>query len=194
MLRRLTVEKELAVLFVSHRMREIRQIAARLHDHSERSDRRRPGALTSITDAEIVDQMGQAAWSQRRRPPPDQPRGERQPGTQAGTPNTLRIQTEGIDLSRRSAPLSGLPGAACRAGGANGRPHRRLVDRCCVIARDGRERCLSAALVRAARDGVGFVSGDRANKGILANLPIIDNLAASARVIGRRTHRARRRK
>jgi ribose transport system ATP-binding protein len=38
----------------------------------------------------------------------------------------------------------------------------------------------------AARDGIGFVSGDRANKGILANLPIVDNLAASARIVGRK--------
>ena len=38
----------------------------------------------------------------------------------------------------------------------------------------------------AVRQGIGFVSGDRAGKGILTTLPIVDNLLAAARVRQRR--------
>ena len=36
------------------------------------------------------------------------------------------------------------------------------------------------------RAGVGYVSGDRAEKGILSTLPILDNMAAAARIARRR--------
>jgi hypothetical protein len=39
----------------------------------------------------------------------------------------------------------------------------------------------------AVRSGVGFVSGDRANKGTLASLPIIDNILTSRRIVEHRT-------
>ncbi|MFN5456850.1 ATP-binding cassette domain-containing protein, partial [Bradyrhizobium sp.] len=38
----------------------------------------------------------------------------------------------------------------------------------------------------AVRAGIGYVSGDRAEKGILATLPILDNIVAAARVARRR--------
>jgi ribose transport system ATP-binding protein len=184
-LRRLTVEKGLAVLFVSHRMREIRQIAdvcTIIRNGQTAVDR---VALTSITDAEIVDQMGQTALGSAKEPPPDQRKRNGSSGTQAGKLNTLRMQTAGIDLEIGAGTLLGLAGppagpealmnALIGASSTNG----------WSIARNG----VAVDYPRpsaAARDGIGFVSGDRANKGILANLPIVDNLAASARVIRRK--------
>jgi len=38
----------------------------------------------------------------------------------------------------------------------------------------------------AVRSGVGYVSGDRAEKGVLATLPIVDNLAAAGRIARKR--------
>ncbi|SAL85077.1 ABC transporter [Caballeronia choica] len=184
-LRRLTVDKGLAVLFVSHRMREIRQIAdvcTIIRNGQTAVDR---VALTSITDAEIVDQMGQAAVGSTKQPPRDQRRRNSSTGTQAGTPNTLRIQTEGIDLEIGAGTLLGLAGPPAGPEALMDALTGVSSTNAWSIARNG----MAVAYRRpsaAARDGVGFVSGDRANKGILANLPIVDNLAASARVIGRK--------
>jgi len=184
-IRRLTVDKGLAVLFVSHRMREIRQIAdvcTIIRNGQTTIDR---VALTSITDAEIVEQMGQAALG-----PAAEPRAQRRPrtsgdGIDAGKPNDLRVQTDGIDLEIASGTILGL------AGPPDG--PEALMDALIGVSRAGKwsiARNGTAVSYRrpstAARDGVGFVSGDRANKGILANLPIVDNLAASARIVGRK--------
>jgi ribose transport system ATP-binding protein len=185
-LRRLTVDKGLAVLFVSHRMREIRQIAdvcTIIRNGQTAVDR---VALTSITDAAIVDQMGQAALGAAQA----SPRAQRRPRTEGNgnelrKPDALRIQTEGIDLEIPGGTILGLAGPPAGP--------ETLMDALTgvssagrwTIARNGvavRYRSPSAA----AREGIGFVSGDRANKGILANLPIVDNLAASARIVGRK--------
>ena len=110
-LRRLTVDKGLAVLFVSHRMREIRQIAdvcTIIRNGQTAVDR---VALTSITDAEIVEQMGQAALGATQASPRTQ-RGPRSGSDDkdAGRPNALRIQTEGIDLQLPAGTILGLAG------------------------------------------------------------------------------------
>ena len=110
-LRRLTVDKGLAVLFVSHRMREIRQIAdvcTIIRNGQTAVDR---VALTSITDAEIVEQMGQAALDTAHA----EPRAQRRPlkggsGADAAVPNDLRIRTDGIDLEIAAGTILGLAG------------------------------------------------------------------------------------
>ena len=110
-LRRLTVDKGLAVLFVSHRMREIRQIAdvcTIIRNGQTAIDR---VALTSITDAEIVEQMGQAALGAVQESPRAQRRARTQSnGNEAWKPNALRIQTEGIDLDIPAGTILGLAG------------------------------------------------------------------------------------
>ncbi|WNC95543.1 sugar ABC transporter ATP-binding protein (plasmid) [Paraburkholderia sp. FT54] len=185
-IRRLTVDKGLAVLFVSHRMREIRQIAdvcTIIRNGQTAVDR---VALTSITDAEIVEQMGQAALDTARSEPRAQRRAlERRNGGDAAMPNDLRIQTNGIDLEIAAGAILGLAGPPAGP--------EALMDALIGVSTSNKwsiTRNGTAVSYRrpstAARDGVGFVSGDRANKGILANLPIVDNLAASARVVGRK--------
>ncbi|SOE87686.1 monosaccharide ABC transporter ATP-binding protein, CUT2 family [Burkholderia sp. YR290] len=185
-LRRLTVDNGLAVLFVSHRMREIRQIAdvcTIIRNGQTAVDR---VALTSITDAEIIEQMGQAAIGAA----PKSARVQRRPltgrnGNEAGKPNALRIQTEGIDLEIPAGTILGLAGPPAGP--------ETLMDTLTGVSSNGRWTIARNGVAvsyrrpsAAAREGVGFVSGDRANKGILANLPIVDNLAASARIVGRK--------
>ncbi|CAE6824503.1 sugar ABC transporter ATP-binding protein [Paraburkholderia nemoris] len=185
-LRRLTADKGLAVLFVSHRMREIRQIAdvcTIIRNGQTAVDR---VALKSITDAEIVEQMGQAALgtaqassrTQRR------PRTESN-GNEIGKPNALRVQTDGIDLDIPAGTILGLAGPPVGP--------ETLMNALTGVSSAGRWSIARNGVAvtyqrpaSAARDGVGFVSGDRSNKGILANLPIVDNLAASARIVGRK--------
>ena len=53
------------------------------------------------------------------------------------------------------------------------------------ITRDGRPLSFSSPS-KAVRAGVGYVSGDRANKGLLASLPLLDNVVAASRVARRR--------
>jgi ribose transport system ATP-binding protein len=183
-LRRLTADKGLAVVFVSHRMREIRQIAdvcTIIRNGQTAVDR---VALTSITDAEIVDQMGQTAASATKEATRDPRRRNDGNGSQTGKPNALRVQTDGVDLEIGAGTILGLAGPP--AG-----PEKLMDALTGVSLTSGWSIARNGAAVTyrrpsaAARDGIGFVSGDRANKGILANLPIVDNLAASARIIGR---------
>jgi ribose transport system ATP-binding protein len=49
------------------------------------------------------------------------------------------------------------------------------------LSKDGREQTARTPR-KAVRNGIGFISGDRANKGVLARLPILDNMLASSRV------------
>jgi ribose transport system ATP-binding protein len=185
-LRRLTVDKGLAVLFVSHRMREIRQIAdvcTIIRNGQTAVDR---VALQSISDAEIVEQMGQAALGAAQASPRTQRRARTESkGNEPGKPNGLRVQTEGIDLDIPAGTILGLAGPPVGP--------ETLMNALTGVSSTGRWSIARNGVAvtyqrpaSAARDGVGFVSGDRSNKGILANLPIVDNLAASARIVGRK--------
>jgi len=158
-LRRLTVDKGLAVLFVSHRMREIRQIAdvcTIIRNGQTAIDR---VALTSITDAEIVEQMGQAALGAVQESPRAQRRARTQSnGNEAWKPNALRIQTEGIDLDIPAGTILGLAGPPAGP--------ETLMNALTGVSSAGRwsiARNGVAVTYRrpatAARDGVGFVSG-----------------------------------
>ena len=176
-LRRLARENGISVVFVSHRMREIRQIAdvcTIIRDGVTAVDRQ---ALSTLTDADIVDRMGQASAVSGTL--------ESAPARLVGEPartgrGRLEIKGLGLDVVVESGSILGLAGApsgpqalinALIGAGTssltvllNGRGHRYRTPR------------------QAARERVGFVSGDRAGKGILASLPIIDNMLASRRV------------
>ncbi|MFM0726844.1 sugar ABC transporter ATP-binding protein [Paraburkholderia strydomiana] len=199
-IRRLIADTGLAVLFVSHRMREIRQIAdvcTIIRDGKTAVDR---VALDAITDREIVECMGQsvvvdeAAASVAQSAElgqADSGDGERttratratQPLVQGGA---LRIERDGVAIEVPAGAIVGLAGAPVGPSS--------LIDALTGIAPAG-----SWAITRdgvrvsyphpsaGARDGVGFVSGDRSSKGVLATLPIVDNLVAAARVVKRRS-------
>ncbi len=195
-IRRLIADTGLAVLFVSHRMREIRQIAdvcTIIRDGKTAVDR---AALDAITDREIIECMGQSvvvddaaasvaesadvAYAGRAA---EQERGH---GVQSRPGGALRIEREGVAIEVPAGAIVGLAGAPVGPSS--------LIDALTGIApagawaitRDG-VRVSYAHPSAGARDGVGFVSGDRSNKGILATLPIVDNLVAAARVVNRRS-------
>jgi ribose transport system ATP-binding protein len=192
-IRRLIADTGLAVLFVSHRMREIRQIAdvcTIIRDGKTAVDR---VALDAITDREIIECMGQsvvvdeAAASVAESADLEH---AAQPSTQASAVVThggaLRIERDGVAIEVPAGAIIGLAGAPVGPSS--------LIDALTGIApagswaitRDG-VRVSYAHPSAGARDGVGFVSGDRSNKGVLATLPIVDNLVAAARVVKRRS-------
>ncbi|MGA3251041.1 MAG: sugar ABC transporter ATP-binding protein [Paraburkholderia sp.] len=197
-IRRLIADTGLAVLFVSHRMREIRQIAdvcTIIRDGKTAVDR---AALDAITDREIVECMGQsvvvdeAAASVAESVELGRSNPATEQGVDAGVQampithrGALRIERDGVAIEVPTGAIIGLAGAPVGPSS--------LIDALTGIApagawaitRDGARVSYSHPSA-GARDGVGFVSGDRSNKGILATLPIVDNLVAAARVVNRR--------
>jgi ribose transport system ATP-binding protein len=197
-IRRLIADTGLAVLFVSHRMREIRQIAdvcTIIRDGKTAVDR---VALDAITDREIVECMGQSmvveeaaanvaepAEAGRTNRAVEQDAKDDEPASPVAHRGALRIERDGVAIEAPAGAIVGLAGAPVGPSS--------LIDALTGIApagawaitRDG-ARVSYAHPCAGARDGVGFVSGDRSNKGILATLPIVDNLVAAARVVNRR--------
>lgn len=195
-LRRLIADTGLAVLFVSHRMREIRQIAdvcTIIRDGKTAVDR---VALDAITDREIIECMGQsvvvddavARVAESAELGQAHPAGEQVMGDGGGRihAGALRIERDGVAIDVPAGAIVGLAGAPVGPSS--------LIDALTGIApagswaitRDGARVGYSHPSA-GARDGVGFVSGDRSNKGVLATLPIVDNLVAAARVVNRRS-------
>lgn len=174
-LRRLS-RQGISTLFVSHRMSEIRAVAdvcTVLRDGRSVIDR---VSLQELSDESIVDAMGQKSG----------PSKDRSPVASALVQRT-KIEIDGPDLSLSVASgnvlgLAGAPGGPSSLIGALiGAEHSHVWS----IAIDG-VRPDFASPAEAVRAGVGYVSGDRAEKGILATLPILDNIVAAARVAGRR--------
>ena len=176
-LRRLARENGISIVFVSHRMREIRQIAdvcTIIRDGVTAVNRE---SLDALTDADIVDKMGQASAVSGAAE--DGPRRAESHGAGLGR---LEIKGPGLDVAVETGHILGLAGAP--AG-----PEKLIgaligTDRASAytVRLDGRD-CAPRTPRRAVRSRVGFVSGDRAGKGILASLPIIDNMLASRRVV-----------
>jgi ribose transport system ATP-binding protein len=173
-LRRLVREQGLGIVFVSHRMKEIRKLCDRctiIRDGRSVVDSR---AVADLTDSEIVAEMGQPGQDVVRR---------------------TRFLSREADLV-----LQGPDGAriSCAAGtviGLAGSPTgpSALIDTLVghapkpiwtMQARNHPETFASPA--EAVRNGVGYISGDRRGKGILADLPILDNVLAARRVRDRR--------
>lgn len=182
-LRRLAA-RGIATLIVSHRMHEIRAVAdvcTVLRDGRTVIDRQ---PLRDLRDEAIVEAMGQGQGRAPRQagPPPAQT-------TAAGA--TIDLQAG--DLALRLAPGSVLGLAGAPSGPAD------LIDGLIGVRPslawrimiDGRPMRF-ATPAHAIRGGVGYVSGDRAEKGLLATLPILDNVVAAARVAGRRWFTAAR--
>ena len=180
-LRRLTRDTGISVVFVSHRMREIRQIAdfcTIIRDGVTAVDRE---PLGSLSDADIVDKMGQAsaiaaAGTAVPARPPTNPA--------AGDDRRLEIKGLGIDVVVGRGDILGLAGAPAGP--------ERLIEALIGMSEtdafeillNGREHSYRSTR-QAVRQRIGFVSGDRAAKGILATLPIVDNMLASRRVARR---------
>ena len=175
-LRKLVAEQGIAIVFVSHRMKEIRQLCDRctiLRDGKSVVEGR---SLADLTDAEIVTQMGQSD-RQSTAPRAKAQTGDARDAVLTGPDEAEIVLARGTILGLAGAPTG--PAALIAAlTGAAPRPVWR-------IAAEGIPPTLpnpAAAL----RNGIGYVSGDRAGKGVLADLPILDNVMAARRIRQRR--------
>ncbi len=178
-LRRLAGERGIAIVFVSHRMREIRQIAdvcTILRDGVSAVFR---APLATLSDGDIVAAMGQSAAVAAA-------------GTSAAPSAAAADDVAAFAVARDGVRLELPPGRIVGLAGAPAGPlplieavtgARRGTGWC--VSRGGDTLDLRSPL-SAVRHGIGLVSGDRAGKGILAALPIVDNLMAATRVQRRR--------
>ena len=174
LLRRLIAKHGISVVFVSHRMREIREIASVctiLRDGVSAANRAK---LTELSDADIVTTMGQVTALE---------------GVgRATTAVPLSVSGEAFGAESGDTLLEIPPGRIIGLAGAPSGPSA-LIDALTGarrnsawrITRGGRPLVLRSPR-EAVRHGIGFVSGDRAGKGVLATLPIVDNMLAAARI------------
>jgi ribose transport system ATP-binding protein len=192
-IRRLIADTGLAVLFVSHRMREIRQIAdvcTIIRDGTTAVDR---VALDAITDREIVECMGQSAEpdEQASAAAAGAIQAEADTGAMLTVTSTMK-QGDGITIEQavirvevRAGSIVGLAGAPTGPSALINALTGLATDNAWDVRRNG-AAMRYANPSAAARAGVGFISGDRSNKGILQTLPIVDNLVAAQRIVERR--------
>ncbi len=175
-LRRLAREEAISTVLVSHRMNEIRAVAdvcTIIRDGRTVVNR---SPLATIDDESIVAAMGQKraveAGPPRHRSSPE------------GTPPRFTLRQGDIDVSLAPGDILGLAGSPEGPmeliGALVGIAPSRRWD----IAFEGRPLRF-ANPAEAVRRGVGYVSGDRAEKGILSTLPITDNVVAGRRVARR---------
>ncbi len=176
MLRRLTTHG-ISILLVSHRMSEIRaaaDVCTILRDGRSVVDRR---SLTDISDDEIIQaMMGEG----------------REKAAAAAAARTTPATGVTLGLAKGDVVLTLAPGSVLGLAGAPEGPAEVIgaltgagPSAGWAVTVDGRPRRFRSP-ADAVRSGVGYVSGDRAEKGMLATLPILDNLAAAARIARRR--------
>ncbi|GAK72812.1 sugar ABC transporter ATP-binding protein [Agrobacterium rubi] len=177
-LRRLTTENGLAVVFVSHRMKEIRQIAGVctiIRDGKTVLDR---VPTESLTDAAIVEKMGQLTARQAETGSPSHAVARN--GNAAE--DILVIREADLQMELTPGTILGVAGAPAGPQALISALVGAAKSRRWLIGRTGWPEAFMSPR-QAARNGAGFVTGDRSHKGILANLPIIDNVMASRRIV-----------
>ncbi|MBB4008245.1 ATP-binding cassette domain-containing protein [Allorhizobium taibaishanense] len=170
-LRRLVTETNIGIVFVSHRMKEIRQlcdVCTIIRDGMTVID---AAPLESLTDVEIVHHMGQ-------------------PDARNEIPARRKIDHAdvGLVLKGPECAVPVLKGQILGLAGAPAGPSQVIAllngtarSSTWVLEAEGwPERPMSPR--QAVELGIGYVSGDRRSKGVLAQLPIIDNVLASRRV------------
>ncbi|QCJ00631.1 sugar ABC transporter ATP-binding protein [Agrobacterium larrymoorei] len=177
-LRRLTTENGLAIVFVSHRMKEIRQIAnvcTIIRDGKTVVDR---VPTTGLSDTAIVEKMGQTVSRQAEA---ELPRLAKSMDASAAE-DILVIRDADLEMRLMPGTVLGIAGAPAGPQALIASLIGAAKERRWMIARTGWPHVFNTPR-QAARNGAGFITGDRAHKGILANLPIIDNVLASRRIV-----------
>lgn len=174
-LRRLVVQQGIAVVFVSHRMKEIRQLCDRCTIIRDGRTVVAGRPIAALTDSEIVAEMGQPAHQSSQR---SRFLGAAEDLVLHG-PGGHRIAcAKGAIIGLAGAPTGPAEVIATIAGSASNPQWRMTAANLPVKFRSPAE---------AVRNGVGFVSGDRRGKGILADLSIFDNVMAARRIRERRS-------
>ncbi|RUV17093.1 MULTISPECIES: sugar ABC transporter ATP-binding protein [unclassified Mesorhizobium] len=176
-LKRLVRDEGIGIVFVSHRMKEIRELCDVCTILRDGVTVANATPLASLSDAAIVQHMGQPAQRSARRPNLHKHARGGAPTLLLG-PDDARIETwSGMILGLAGAPAgpTGLIDPLVGAGSGAG----------WHVSNNGVDERFSSPLA-AARAGIGFVSGDRATKGILSQLPIADNVLAARRIRERR--------
>lgn len=176
-LKRLARDEGIGIVFVSHRMREIRELCDVCTILRDGVTVANATPLASLSDAEIVQHMGQS--THRSGPQP-----RRQERSREGAPMEL-LGPDGARIEIKPGTILGLAGAPAGptglidplVGAGKGAGWR--------LAGDGFGKSFPSPAA-AARAGIGFVSGDRAAKGILSQLAIVDNVLAARRVRDKR--------
>ena len=170
-LRRLVLEKNIGIVFVSHRMKEIRQlcdVCTIIRDGLTVVD---AAPLSTLSDNEIVRQMGQPAHR-------DAPRSKRDLKT---TEDSITLRGPIGDVVIRKGQILGLAGAPAGPSQVIALLNGTGRTSGWKMATEGwPERPASPR--QAVELGIGYVSGDRRTKGVLAQLPIVDNVLASRRI------------
>ncbi|WP_026615957.1 sugar ABC transporter ATP-binding protein [Ensifer aridi] len=170
-LRRLTRENGLSVVFVSHRMKEIRQIANVCSIIRDGRTVVKSVPTAQLTDTAIIEHMGQAHAIAA--PPATR--------VTAPTGEPLTIAEDGFAMTLQPGTILGVAGAPAGPetliAALIGAAHEKRW----TVARAGWPGRFRSPR-EAARLGAGFVTGDRSHRGILHSLPIIDNVLASRRV------------
>ncbi|MCO5734841.1 ATP-binding cassette domain-containing protein [Rhizobium sp. SSA_523] len=170
-LRRLVAEKNIGIVFVSHRMKEIRQLCDVCTIIRDGMTVVNALPLTELSDNEIIRQMGQPTESsvERDKRVLDQKGG----GVVLRGPETSVPVLKGQILGLAGAPAGPSQLLALLNGTATNPDWE-------VDAEDWPKRPTSPR--QAVQLGIGYVSGNRRLKGVLSQLPIVDNVLASRRV------------
>ena len=176
-MRRLARQEGISTVLVSHRMNEIRAVADActiIRDGRTVVDR---APLAGIDDDAIVAAMGQTRAVEAVAPL--RPRG----GPPQGAPR-LRLTHGELAASLEPGDVLGLAGSPDGPMDLIGALVGIAPSRRWDIVFEGRPLRF-ANPAAAVRCGVGYVSGDRSDKGILSTLPITDNVVAGRRVARR---------
>ncbi|RYC29163.1 sugar ABC transporter ATP-binding protein [Lichenibacterium minor] len=175
-LRRLARDEGISTVLVSHRMNEIRAVAdvcTIIRDGRTVVDRI---PLAEIDDDAIVTAMGQSRAVEAVAP--------RQSSAPEGSPSRLALRCGKLRVSLAAGDVLGLAGSPDGPMDLIGALVGVAPSRRWDVAFEGRPLRFSSP-AEAVRRGVGYVSGDRAEKGILSTLPITDNVVAARRVARR---------
>ncbi|OLB76503.1 MAG: hypothetical protein AUI14_18615, partial [Actinobacteria bacterium 13_2_20CM_2_71_6] len=180
------VERGLAVLYISHRLEEVFQLA-------DRVTVLRDGRLVDTTDVSAVTaidlvrkMVGRELADRESRPPvPRDTTGPVRLAIRGGRGRNLR----GIDLEVRQGQIVGV-------GGLDGSGRSDLARavfgvtplRAGAVEVDGRPRRIRSPRA-AIRAGIGYVTSDRATEGLVLPLGATDNALLAVRALGRRPTR-----
>lgn len=173
-LRKLAHADQMGIVFVSHRMKEIRRLCdvCTIIRDGKTVVNRRP--IAELSDAEIVEQMGQPAHSPARKA-----------AAAPKSPVEITLHGEGYELPIRAGTILGLAGAPAGPSRIISALIGTGAGSDWSIAGSGWPAHIASPSA-AIRHDIGYVTGDRGNKGVLSQLPIIDNVLASRRVKQRR--------